>query len=507
MKSGKLFLFASLFSSSVLFAQNDDDALRYSMLTFGGSARSMGMGGAFGALGADLSTLSTNPAGLGFYRKNEILFTPGLVTSRTETDFLGSTTPQTKYNFNLTNAGIALTGKLGHTYRSDEEKTPEWKSIAFGFAVNRLANFSSRFSYSGFNPDNSLLDSYLQKINSGAGIEPTNLTDAFPFDAGLAYQAYLINPISGDSMHYNSVIPSGNIQQDFSKTSTGGLTEYALSLAANYDDHLFIGGTIGLPVIHYHSSSTYSESDKNDSIPDFINYVLTNDTRTSGEGVNVKFGLIYRVNDNFRLGVAAHSPTFYSMRDNYSSAITSDFSSSGKIESSSPDGKFNYTLSTPWRLIGSMAFVFPNYGLISVDYEWLDYSQANFAFDQSGNSGDQSIASAINQTIEKKYTAAANLRVGGELSLGIFRVRAGFGTAATPFTGNYATPNASYAVKNISAGLGVREKNYFIDLGYVYSATNRFYQPYALTSPVEFVPGASSSLNMSNMVMTVGWKF
>jgi hypothetical protein len=40
------------------FAQSDADALRYSMLDFGGTARSLGSGNAYGALGGDMAALS-----------------------------------------------------------------------------------------------------------------------------------------------------------------------------------------------------------------------------------------------------------------------------------------------------------------------------------------------------------------------------------------------------------------------------------------------------------------
>ena len=54
------------------------DAVRYSLLDVGGTARSVGIGGAIGALGADFSVLSTNPAGAAAYRRSEFTFTPAL---------------------------------------------------------------------------------------------------------------------------------------------------------------------------------------------------------------------------------------------------------------------------------------------------------------------------------------------------------------------------------------------------------------------------------------------
>ena len=89
-------------------AQTPNDALRYSQTTFGGTARSMGVGGAFGALGGDFSVASSNPAGLGIYQKSEVVFTPSLFVSNTETAYLGETKTDGRSNFNFNNLGIVL---------------------------------------------------------------------------------------------------------------------------------------------------------------------------------------------------------------------------------------------------------------------------------------------------------------------------------------------------------------------------------------------------------------
>lgn len=62
---------AALCSSSMLFSQGVVDALKYSQQDIRGTARYMGMAGAFGALGGDITTLSQNPAGIGVYRNSE----------------------------------------------------------------------------------------------------------------------------------------------------------------------------------------------------------------------------------------------------------------------------------------------------------------------------------------------------------------------------------------------------------------------------------------------------
>ncbi len=88
------------------WAQTDEDALRYSQLFPGGTARYLGVGGAFGALGADFGALSNNPAGLGLYRSSEFSFSPSISGVNVETNFQNSINNGTKSKFNISNFGI-----------------------------------------------------------------------------------------------------------------------------------------------------------------------------------------------------------------------------------------------------------------------------------------------------------------------------------------------------------------------------------------------------------------
>lgn len=56
MKRSALIIAAALLTFTGLKAQNVDDALRYSQIFYTGTARFMSMGGAFTALGGDMST-------------------------------------------------------------------------------------------------------------------------------------------------------------------------------------------------------------------------------------------------------------------------------------------------------------------------------------------------------------------------------------------------------------------------------------------------------------------
>ena len=76
MKKLGLLLASTIGLIQFTVAQNEFDALRYSNLEFFGDARFNAMGGSFGALGANMASLSVNPGGIGVYKSSDFSFTP-----------------------------------------------------------------------------------------------------------------------------------------------------------------------------------------------------------------------------------------------------------------------------------------------------------------------------------------------------------------------------------------------------------------------------------------------
>ena len=396
-------------------AQNEIDALRYSNLTFGGTARFIATGGAFGALGGDISTLSINPAGLGVFRSSEFSFSPSIYTSETSSKYLEKTSGDIKYNFNFGNIGFISTYKL----RRPHDEGQGWEYLNFGFAVNRLANFNNRFLIEGNNYENSLITDYLSKAN-GKLIDELN-----PFDTELAYNTYLIDPIDTIG-NYSSVVPvSGGVKQSKSITTSGSMNEMAISLGGNYNDQFFIGGTIGFPFIRYFEQSTYRELDI-DTISTFKAFSLNEDISTIGSGINFKLGMIFIPVKYVRLGAAVHTPTFFTMKDNYTRTMISDFDDGRSYLSSSPNGKFDYELNTPMRIIGSIGFIIGEFGLISADYEFIDYSEARLRA-KSYKFFEE------NDAIQTNYRAQNNIRLGGEVRLEPITIRGGYAIYGSPY--------------------------------------------------------------------------
>src|SRR5690606_20382703 len=74
----RIFFICSLLASTAsVMAQDPTDALRFSWTTANGTARQQSVGGAGGSLGGELSTAFVNPAGIGFYKTGDFVFSPG----------------------------------------------------------------------------------------------------------------------------------------------------------------------------------------------------------------------------------------------------------------------------------------------------------------------------------------------------------------------------------------------------------------------------------------------
>ena len=478
-------IFISIISLSA-FAQNDIDALRYSKTTFGGTARYMGLCGAFGALGADFSVLSTNPAGIGLYKSSEFTITPTLYYGATNSSYNGTSREDSKYNFNLNNVGIILTSDISNT-----SEQSVWKNVQFGFGINRINNFNNRILIEGQNSQNSILNSYVEYAD-GNYYNTLN-----QYDTQLAFDTWLLDTITGNDQYYYSAVPYGGVLQQKLVETSGSMNEVVLSVGANYDDILYLGATFGFPSIRYTSESTYTETDVADTIPRFDQLTIRENVDTKGTGFNFKFGMIFRPLDFVRIGAAIHTPTFYgNMKDNWNTSIESTFSNTDHPynQADSPNGYFDYELTTPMKILGSIAFIIGQNGLVSADYEFIDYSTAKLK-SSSYSFFDE------NDNIRTKYTSAGNLRLGTEWRYDIFNFRGGYAIYGNPFKSGLNDAKST----SFSLGFGIRERNYFIDFAYVNTKFDEDYYLYG-TNNISVNPVENKFKN-NQFLITVGIKY
>lgn len=484
----KLFLTTiGLMLSLFLLAQNETDALRYSYLMYGGTSRSVGMGGAFSALGADFSTLSTNPGGIGVYKTSEMMFAPQINFANSTSTYNNNITEDNKAGLALANIGIILSGDISN--KSDQ---PEWKNIQFGLGINRAADFNSSTIMAGNNHENSILDVYKYYAD---GHEYTNLNS---FDTELAWNTWLLDTAGGPTNYVKAF--DGGVYQQKSTVTSGGINEMVLSFGGNFDDRFYLGASMGFPYLRYVEDSYYKEIDNGDSLPLFNSLSINDELYTTGTGFNFKFGMIFRINDWVRLSGAIHTPSFFRMHDTYSRVIKSDLETN-TYESASPQGIYNYRMTTPMRLMGGLAIVIKKAGIISADYEMVDYSQARFrSIDPMYDFLD------VNENIMSLYTVAHNFKVGTEWVIRPFSIRGGFSYFGSPF----ANELNDMSTTSIHAGFGIREKSYFIDFAYVYSMRSEdyyFYSPDIINNLGMTLNPVKIDMVKSSFLITLGLRF
>lgn len=255
------------------------------------------------------------------------------------------------------------------------------------------------------------------------------------------------------------------------------------------------------------------EADGN--IPFFNALTYNENLSTSGTGVNLKLGAIYRANQMLRLGMAVHSPTFMRLDDVYTASMGysyTDQEGDFDFSSESPDGSFEYRLQTPWRFIGSAGLIInngslrradnnrdlkvrsPRGGFLSAEIEYLNYSENQFRYDGFGDAERE-----VNAAIAEELGSAWNLRLGGEYAYDQFRVRAGYTLQQSPLQGDDTTNSI------ISAGLGLHKKTFFLDMAYRRQMNEAFYTPYlTFDAPEQLV---EQQANLGQIVFTLGFRW
>ncbi|MBN1990422.1 MAG: outer membrane protein transport protein [Bacteroidales bacterium] len=463
-----VFILPILILSTVLtLAQTSTDALRFSESFVNGSARYIGMGGAFGALGGDFSTLSSNPAGLGVYRSSEFSISTSFNKGNFTSEYTGFSTENDKRNLMLDNLGVVF------AFKPEKEKESGIVGVNFGIGYNRSGNYNLESRLSNGVQYYSIMDTWALRANA-LGLNPIDLqasTDydpysnsSIPLDLIAAWNAFLIEH---DGTSYYAPLYDGDV---FKPThfiqSEGGKHEYDFSLGLNFSHKLYFGMTLGLQSIDYSRYTVYTETLSATGDPDmpylFDNLSYSENLSVSGNGFNFKLGAIYRPIESLRLGLAFHTPTYFSVDEHYSLSASSEFWDGDFITPASQTTetfKNTYDLETPFRTIASAAVVIGDVGLISFDYEYSDYSTMRFKNGVGGN-----MYNAVNDEIKGVYRATNSFRLGGEFRLDNVFFRAGGAYYSSPYKSELLNKNADNLI--ISGGIGYRHKSVYIDFAY-----------------------------------------
>ena len=498
-------IFVSLLIVSTLSsqAQNENDALRYSQQNMFGTARTSAMG-AFGTLGGDFSCLSYNPAGIGMYQFAEITFTPSFVLNNTTSYnnkiiLLDDIVYTEKYDEDISDGNI---GNIGFVFSNPKDNN-EWKRINFGIGLNQLANYNKNIYINTLNNTSSLADNLLsvaqgKEINELDGFfgSPAFWTDIIDLENN-SIDTTLNQYLYDNGNYISHVFSEGLKRQTHQLNSNGNMHEFVLSAGTSYDEKIYLGATVGIVGVEYSEIIKHREDILSDTINNLGSFEYMQNLYASGEGVNLKVGGIYRVNENIKIGGALHSPTILTIQEEFRTSTLANFTDTSYRESSLFNF-FEYELTTPWKAIASFSATINKNIIISGDYELIDYSTSNLNVRNYRNADGTEIFTEENNTINNIYQKAENIRLGFEMKMEPFSLRAGYTRNSSPLKDNNEPSN-----ENFSFGTGINYGSYYFDFAYILTQGNDKYQMYN----EEFVTATDLAYTNHNLLITLGFRY
>ncbi|MGB3465889.1 MAG: hypothetical protein WBA74_11485 [Cyclobacteriaceae bacterium] len=503
-----------------------NEALLFSRTSFLGSTRMQSLGGAHVSLGGDISSAYANPAGLGFYNRSEVTFTPVLKFQNTDSrffqdgfsradNFSGGESSSYRGNIGLFNFGLV--------FNKPSETEGKFKGWNLAFSIDRTNDFNEEIAYRGENNISSLTFAF---ADNAFNIPDGDLRGL----EGAAFETFILNPDldgNGNLIYdpitlFDTATVDGQLREFYSFPiqeevirRSGSQNQWSFAAGGNYDDRIFFGGGIGITSIGYEQDKVFRESEFYvlgepgvieegfDGRLDAI--TLREDLRIDGIGINATLGMIFRPVNFLTFGISYITPTIYTISEESTFTLTNvlntdvltlggDFIDAGSYEILGDIITSNYSLRVPGKLNLGSSVIIGKYGFITGSVEITDYSRAEL------NSPDF-FTDADNDAIQSLYTSVTNVRVGGELRLDNFRLRAGYAVLNNPFeAGTEATTTQS-----ISYGAGYKTREWYADLGVVSSSSDRVYSPYLLFDNSQ--PIIESEVRDIRVVMTVGFTF
>lgn len=506
MNRKKITLLAALLClAGVSQAQYLEDAMRFSQPEYGGSARFRAMGNASTSLGGDLSSITGNPAGLGFFNNSDAGISLNYFNDTNKTDYYGTSSSSSSDRIALNQAGVVF-------HMPVRSRNSGWLNFNLGIGYTRTNDFNSTIDFVGENNNSSYTDFLADASGAPA--------DYGAFFEDWGFESYLVD--NNGTYYYPTTSETTTNSQGNRDVRKGSQYQTNFSFGANYNNTLYIGASVGVAGFNYESDRRFDEIgfmksrgdfaaidpgsvflDENDPAYNFVDadyeLSLSSFQKTNGTGYNGTLGIIYRPDNVFQVGFTATTPTWYTVTDDYTifldSWIVDPATDQEMFVYESPQEDFfdEYDLRTPYRLNAGVSAKFAQ-GLLSADVEYVDYTSMKIT---TANPSEDARSQDV---ISNDYQGAANVRLGGEYFVNPqFLVRAGYNFRGNPYK------NLDSKKQAVSAGLGYRISNMYMDLSYVNERYDLQYTPYQ--SEINPANPADISNSRNNVMLTLGFKF
>lgn len=495
-------------------AQNAYDALRYSEQHAEGTARSVAMGNAFVALGGDMGALSLNPAASAVYRFSEVVFTPSVTVSRSEADYLGSIQDGSKTRAGISNVGFISTVNTGREHSG----LLSWN---FGVVFNKQNNYTFAKKAYGVTDQTSWLSSlaydtdgiYAPNMDMGGGNDPFYYSGA-SWNSVLAWNNSLLDTLPGtDDMYFaatenlngSDISVGGMLRQNYRSSSVGNVTEAVINWGGNFSNKLFVGVNLGIQSLYYRYDEKYAEEalDSRNFQTGFMNFSQGYKYTATGTGINLKAGMIYVPVQWLRFGASISTPTWMYIEEEWEGGMNSQFNDGYRQSLISPLGTYNYRLNTPFRWNAGAALVLGSLGVLSADYESVDYSRAKlkdmdyeFGYDQE------------NSDISRLLGRQNIYRVGTEINVNpVCALRGGYQYYSSPYVN--ASSEDVKEVVSLGAGLSIPQPagDIFVDLTFQ-KLLGKTTQEFTLYGDTQIAAPVGVNRNSNwKLLLSVGYRF
>lgn len=497
-----------------------------------GTARSMAMGNAFTALGADMVSASLNPAGVAMYVGGDMSFTPMISVAKSNTSDGNHSSADGKTRLVVPNFGVVVPVSMS---------TGVLTNANFAVSYNRIADFNQTRAMAslGHSPQNSLAN-YLctfsnatgQKLNSDGSMP---FKDPYYWGAVLAYNTYLTSADDNNVWFIDGISQKAIVDQYSMLETCGAVDEWSFTGGFNLIDKVYLGISIGIQSIDYSRKTYYGENYLYDGGDSGLEYQLNSTdymqtTSYYGTGHNFKFGVTARPVHWLRVGVAYHTPTYYSLDICYDAEMQTqttytDAETAEKkiiddyVQSPIYDeyGMNSWRFRTPSRLLTGVAVTLGNRAILSADYERSWYQTLRLQ-----ESTIYGLDDVYNDEYYKVMFKANNtIRLGLEYYLlPAVALRAGYIWSDSAIKSEYVDAITSRPLPTtqsfLTAGLGLHlNKTTYLDFAYQYGTTHYTpIQPFFVTETIGHETTASiesatfdTKTTRQNFVVTLGVRF
>jgi len=494
-------MITSVLATLPVSAQETYENARLMETDLNGTARYVAMGGAMDALGADISTISTNPAGIGMFRHSMVSTSFGIVSQEGAKNF--RTGDKTNASFD----------QIGFVWSNRTNKTSFFN---FAFNFHKSQNFNFILSAAGQLDGNSSQNG-LSHVKAIGENNPKTGASTYLYDEKDAMgTAWWTNQL--DNLYYNTFIwdaqsktPGWNAASDFlmNRANTGYIGEYDINLSGNINNRVYLGLTVGIHDVHYKGVSEYTEhllgnDDDGNVVP--VGPVTIDDERTiTGTGVDVKAGIIFRPVESspFRIGLSIATPTFYKLKSQSATRLLNGTPYQGPYPGYVAKSSYEFKLNTPWKFGLSLGHTIDQFVALGAGIEYADYGSIDsreitdeyydYYYDTTTTESESDVE--MNRHTSETLKGVVQLKLGAEVKVDKnFAVRFGYNYASPMYKesgskdfdiDSYGTNCASAtdftnwkATNRLTCGIGYRYNNFSVDLAYQYSVRKGTFSPF-----------------------------